>query len=144
MLLAGGSGGGSRGKQRILTIETASATWREIGDQALGHAQLRDCEWVFVESFAAAAQMAREGFGRALVPLGTAMALRFRRAETTPLSPPLTRQVHLVDRKSIHGLRAIGDFRDALVTGAPTLIEDAASRSLAAGSARRRGPRRRG
>ncbi|MBK7960755.1 MAG: LysR family transcriptional regulator [Bdellovibrionales bacterium] len=56
----------------VLTIETASATWREIGAAATTHPQFQDKRFEYVESFAAAAQMAREGFGQALVPTGMA------------------------------------------------------------------------
>jgi DNA-binding transcriptional LysR family regulator len=106
---------GGRDKRTVLTIEPASATWRELGEQALSHEKLKGSDWVFVESFSAAAQMAKEGFGRALVPLGTAVSAGYRASETTLLTPRLSRQVHFVARKSIHGLATIGELRAALV-----------------------------
>jgi DNA-binding transcriptional LysR family regulator len=115
MALIGAEGGGAREPERILTIETASATWREIGAQVLGHPRLKGRAFVFLESFSAAAQMAREGFGRALVPVGTAAALGLRAPETAVLSPRVSRQVHLVARKSLHALGVVRELREALV-----------------------------
>jgi DNA-binding transcriptional LysR family regulator len=120
MVLVGAPAAGR--PRKILTIEPASATWREIGGPALGHAQIRGRDLVFLESFAAAAQMARSGFGRALVPLGTASALGFRRPEIEPLAPRLRRQIHFVARKGILGLASVRAFEAALVKAAARTI----------------------
>ena len=120
MVLVGARGADAR--RKILTIEQASGTWREIGHQALGHAKIQGRELVFLESFAAAAQMARAGFGHALVPLGTASALGFRGAEVETLSPRLRRQIHFVGRKGILGLASVRTFEAALVKAASTTI----------------------
>jgi DNA-binding transcriptional LysR family regulator len=84
----------------VLTIEPVSATWREIGSMVREHSQLRERPREFVESFPAAAQMARQGFGQALVPLGVARALGFGPKTVTRLSPRLTRGIQLVFRKA--------------------------------------------
>jgi DNA-binding transcriptional LysR family regulator len=118
MVLVGAESRDPREPRKILTIETASATWREIGGKVLGHDRLRGRDFVFLESFAAAAQMAKEGFGQALVPLGTAAALGFRASETAVLAPRVSRQVHLVSRKSIHGLGAVRALKSALIAAA--------------------------
>ena len=84
----------------VLTIEPVSATWREIGSMVREHSQLGSRPREFVESFPAAAQMARQGFGQALVPWGVALALGFGPKTVTRLSPRLTRGIQLVFRKS--------------------------------------------
>lgn len=98
----------------VLTIEPASATWREIGREASAHPRLQGARFEFVESFAAAAQMAREGFGRALVPIGVAKSLGFRASEYAPLSPRLKRKIHLVTRKSLYDLDTVKALSKAL------------------------------
>ncbi|HTR00180.1 MAG TPA: LysR family transcriptional regulator [Candidatus Acidoferrum sp.] len=122
MVLVGQSQRGSGKSQPILTIETMSATWREIGTRALNHPRLSGQRFTFLESFAAAAQMAKAGFGRALVPLGTATALGFREPEITRLSPRLPRQINLVARKSVHNLRSIAELNMALLSIAGKLV----------------------
>jgi DNA-binding transcriptional LysR family regulator len=84
--------------------------------------QVRGRDLVHLESFAAAAQMARAGFGRALVPLGTATALGFRGAAVEPLKPRLRRQIHFVGRKGMLGLPSVRAFETALAKAASTTI----------------------
>jgi DNA-binding transcriptional LysR family regulator len=122
MVLVGSGSQAVKERSRILTIETVSATWREIGARALTQDRFKGCEFVFLESFSAAAQMAKEGFGRALVPLGTAMALGFREPNIVSLSPKISRQVQFVSRKSVHGLEAVRELEAALLAAAPTLF----------------------
>lgn len=88
-------------KSQLLTIEAASATWKEIGGQVKNHPSLTARTIEFVESFAAATQMAREGFGQALVPIGVAESLGFSSADIHPLTPKLRRKIQLVTRKSM-------------------------------------------
>ena len=92
---------------RLLTMETASATWREISIQVMNHSQLRKYSFEFVESFAAAAQMAREGFGHALVPAGIARSLGFHSDELLSLAPRIHRHIQLVSRKTIFELEPV-------------------------------------
>jgi DNA-binding transcriptional LysR family regulator len=112
----------SSAARKILTIEPASGTWREIGPPAVAHPQLKDRELVFLESFAAAAQMAKAGFGRALVPLGTATALGFKDAAIERLSPRLRRQIHFVARKGVLGLKSVQGLAAALAKAAAATV----------------------
>jgi len=100
----------------IFTIEMASATWRDIGCRILKHPRLQTAQWTFVESFAAAAQMARAGFGRALVPAGIAIALGFRRAHGSVVQLDVKRQIQCVARKSINGLPSVVRWQQELAT----------------------------
>lgn len=104
--------------KKVLTIEPASATWRELGPIVQNHPRFAGRTFAFVESFGAAAQMAREGFGQALVPMGIANALGFADSEVSPLSPKIKRQIHLVARKTLLDLSIIKKFGEALETGA--------------------------
>lgn len=121
MALVGSEGNDPAKPGRILTIETVSATWREIGGKALGHERLKGRDFTFLESFSAAAQMAKEGFGRALVPVGTAAALGFRESETAVLSPRVSRQIHLVARKSVHELGVVRELKAALIAAVKSI-----------------------
>ena len=100
--------------QKILTIETASATWQEIGQAVLAHPRFVGKSFEFVESFAAAAQLARQGFGQALVPIEIAKALGLKPTEIISLAPKLSRQVHLVGRKTVFELEVVKEFSRAL------------------------------
>ncbi len=98
----------------ILTIETASATWREVGPVAIKHPRFQGRKFEFVESFTAAAQMAREGFGQALVPKGVANSLGFKASEITSLSPKIYRHVQFVTRKTLLELELVQKFVKSL------------------------------
>lgn len=100
--------------ENILTIETQSATWKEIGSEVLAHPKLKGRHYVFLESFSAVLQMAKEGFGLGIVPLGLAKAFGVNEAHLTRLSPRIRRQVHLVKRKSIAELSAVQGLQEAL------------------------------
>jgi DNA-binding transcriptional LysR family regulator len=106
----------------ILSIETNSATWKEIGKRVLDHEKLLGSKFVFLESFSAAIQMAREGFGRALVPIGLTKSFGIKSHELITLSPRITRQVHLVTRKSVSGIQCVGDLGKAMSELAVTLL----------------------
>jgi DNA-binding transcriptional LysR family regulator len=85
----------------LITIEPSSATWRAIEPQLRQHQQaLLRRRLVFVESFSAALQMVRAGFGDGLLPLGLALAMKVPRASYRELSR-VVRQVALVTRKSV-------------------------------------------
>lgn len=91
----------SRDSKVLLSIETNSATWKEIGRELLKHPVSNGKEFLFLESFSAAIQMAKAGFGQAIVPIGLAQAYGLRTEEVVPLSPRIKRQIHLVKRKTI-------------------------------------------
>jgi len=105
MVVIGGRAKSARGP--VLTIEVASATWREIGVHVTKHPRFHGRRFEFVESFSAAAQMAREGFGQALVPLGVAKSLGFKTGDFSSLSPKVHRKIQLVTKKSLLDLQAV-------------------------------------
>lgn len=112
----------SRTSAAILSIETNSATWKEIGKSVLEHEKFKGKEFVFLESFSAAIQMAREGFGQALVPIGLAKTLGFKPHELLTLSPRIKRHVHLVARKSVAGIQCIQELGAAMSELSLTVI----------------------
>jgi DNA-binding transcriptional LysR family regulator len=91
------------GAQALLTIERASSTHRALEPQlralkVRGIALRLERE---LQSYAAIVQLARAGFGPALVPWPLARALGVKRAEVVSLpAPGLTRPVVLVARKT--------------------------------------------
>ncbi len=93
--------------QPIITIEIASSTWKEIGPSISKHNQLKNHPFLYVESFTAAAQMAREGFGLSLIPIGVARSMGIRSNQYNFLSPKIERQVYLTSRKSIFQIELI-------------------------------------
>lgn len=100
--------------QPIVTIETASSTWKEIGTNIMTHPQLRFHSFLHVESFNAAAQMGREGFGLSLIPIGVAKAIGLKANQFSFLSPKIERQVYLISRKSISNHEIIQKFIKSL------------------------------
>jgi DNA-binding transcriptional LysR family regulator len=114
----------------IFTIEMASATWRDIGRRVLKHPRLQSAQWTFVESFAAAAQMARAGFGRALVPAGIAIALGFRRTQGSMVPLDVKRQIQCVASKSINGLPSVVRWQRELTRLAPNYASNSSTQLL--------------
>lgn len=98
----------------LLTIEKASATWKDIGEAVRKHPVLRHHVILHVESFSAALQMAREGFGQALVPAGLASAAGMNGHSVVAFSPKLKRQISLVGRKSLIQSRGVRELRRAM------------------------------
>src|SRR5271169_2246599 len=86
----------------LILIEPNSATWRAIEPQ-LGqhHPRLLARGLIPVESFGAALQMARAGFGNALVPLGLVIEMGVHRASCRRLAG-VRRSVSLLTRKTIY------------------------------------------
>lgn len=121
MVLVGSSGKSShRGK--ILSIEMNSATWKQIGRDLVNHDRFKEKEFIYVESFSAAAQMAKEEFGQALVPAGLAKSLNFKSHETSQISPRIKRHIHLVARKSLQGLQCITEITSNMKSIAAELV----------------------
>lgn len=104
----------------VITIDAGSATWKAI-EPALRKAQpaLYHRERVGVESFNAAIQMARAGFGDALVPAGLARDMQLTRGSCTPV-PGVSRTISVFTRKSTYRLPGFDVLRAALAreTGA--------------------------
>jgi DNA-binding transcriptional LysR family regulator len=105
----------------VLSIERRSATFSALAPQL---AALRAGGFELqvtseLESFAAVVQLARAGFGPALVPWALARALGVQRAHARALpSPGLRRPISLVGRKSALSRPAVLALRDALLGGA--------------------------
>lgn len=99
----------------LVTIEPSSATWRAI-EAALAsrHPHLAAAPKIPVESFGAAAQMAREGFGNALLPVGLAHDLRLPRRGYRLLAG-VSRKVVLYARKTVSAQPGFAMLRDELV-----------------------------
>lgn len=98
----------------LITIEAASATWRTIGTRLARRRPDLGKEFVRVESFAAALQMARAGFGDGLVPLGVALEARLPDGAWSALGD-VARPIGLVSRKTVGQLPSFARFHAALV-----------------------------
>jgi DNA-binding transcriptional LysR family regulator len=112
MVLVRGDAGGP-----LVTIEPGSATWRAIGPALRDHPALDARPREAVESFSAALQMVRAGFGDGLVPLGIALAAGVP-ADRFAVVPGLVRPIAVLARKSIALQPAFARFRDALTEAA--------------------------
>lgn len=108
--------------QRIVTIEKGSSTWKSIGAELTRNPRFKKSEFLHVESFSAAVQMAKEGFGNAIVPLGLAKAMHVPSSATQFLNPAIKRQIHLVYRKSM--------LSAPLVEGLQKCLQDLATELL--------------
>lgn len=112
----------------LITIETSSATWRAIEPllrerQPLLLARRR----VPVESFSAALQMVKAGFGDGLAPIGLALETGLDRRCYRPL-PGVSRRVSLLTRKTVNQLASFAKLRDAIIAAAGRYFARAAAR----------------
>lgn len=98
----------------MVTIEKGSSTWKSVGSEILQHPKLSKYDYLHVESFSAAIQMAHEGFGNALVPLGLAEAHKVPAAAIHILGPQIKRKIHLICRKNISLQSKFIEFKDVL------------------------------
>jgi DNA-binding transcriptional LysR family regulator len=102
----------------LITIEPDSATWRAIEPQiARRHPGLLAGRLIPVESFGAALQMARAGFGDALVPLGVAKEAGLEGRCCRALIG-VERPVSLFTRKTIYLLEDFKRLQERLVAEA--------------------------
>ncbi|WP_224371053.1 LysR family transcriptional regulator [Hyalangium versicolor] len=102
----------------LITIEPGSATWRAIEAQLRQHQpELLRRALVPVESFSAALQMVKAGFGDGLAPLGLALEMRLPRSSYREL-PGVRRRVSLLTRKTVHHLASFGRLRDGIIAAA--------------------------
>jgi DNA-binding transcriptional LysR family regulator len=110
----------SRSAAPLITIEPGAATWRAV-EPLLRRRQPRLLarEIVPVESFGAALQMVKAGFGDGLVPLGLALAAELP-ARAYRLLPGVRRSVVLLTRKTVHQEPAFAALKDRLVNAAST------------------------
>jgi DNA-binding transcriptional LysR family regulator len=119
LLRAGLAGRGERRPRDrgrpLITIEPRSATWRAIEPALRAHAPALLARSISpVESFPAAVQMVRAGFGDGLVPHGLVLELGLPRTAYRIVAG-VTRPVSLVTRKTVHLLPRFAALRDALV-----------------------------
>ncbi|HTS22168.1 MAG TPA: LysR family transcriptional regulator [Casimicrobiaceae bacterium] len=99
----------------LITIEASAASWKAIEPLLrVNHPQLVARVIVPVESFSAALQMVRAGFGDGLIPLGLAREARLDRA-SYHLLPSVRRPVALLARKTVHSLPSFVRLRDRLL-----------------------------
>jgi len=99
----------------LISIELGSATWRAVEPLIKQHhPELLKRQLIPVESFSAAVQMVKAGFGDGLVPLGLVLEMGVGRKCYREL-PAIKRGVSLLTRKTIHQLESFGLLRDQLV-----------------------------
>jgi DNA-binding transcriptional LysR family regulator len=99
----------------LISIEPGSATWRAVEPSIKQHhPELLRRQFIPVETFSAAVQMVKAGFGDGLAPLGLAMGMGLDRKCYRTL-PKIQRRVSLLTRKTIHQLESFGLLRDQLV-----------------------------
>jgi DNA-binding transcriptional LysR family regulator len=116
----------------LITIEPDSATWRAIGpEMERRHPGLLAGRLIPVESFGAALQMARAGFGDALVPLGIAREAGIDRRCFRVL-PGVERPVSLFTRKTIYLLEEFQRLQETLAAEAARYFSPRARRLAAA------------
>lgn len=120
------------------TIEAESATWRGMRrslrefEQATG-VDLRPERRL--ESFAPLVQLARAGFGTALVPAGLALALGLRPADVRRLPRPrVHRPIRLVGRRRLLGRPDVAPMLDILQEVVPRVIAERAHPEARAGA----------
>ena len=102
----------------FIVIEPGSATWRAIEPLLeRHHPELLARRMVPVESFSAALQMVKAGFGDGLAPLGLALEMKISRTARRPL-PNVERQVTLVTRKTVNQIHSFARLRLAIAQAA--------------------------
>lgn len=107
------AGRGGR-KLPLITIDASSAAWRTIEPLLRArHPQLLRRALVPVESFAAALQMVKAGFGDGLIPLGLAIEGSLGRGSWRELSG-VARPVSLLTRKTVHQLASFRRLHEQL------------------------------
>jgi DNA-binding transcriptional LysR family regulator len=109
-------------RSKMITIEKGSSTWKAVGTLFAQHPRLSKYEYLHVESFSAAIQMAKEGFGNALVPLGLASAMHVPSHAIHKLSPTIKREIRLICRKNVSLLPQFKDFQAHLRAAAREII----------------------
>jgi len=120
----------------LISIESGSATWRAIEPQLRSRQrELLARALLPVETFSAALQMVKAGFGDGLVPLGLALE-----AALPPSSYRVVRgvrrQISLVTRKTVHQLQGYRRLRERLVVEARRYFARTGTSRTTAGSGR--------
>jgi DNA-binding transcriptional LysR family regulator len=124
LVRADGGGRGRRGMP-LITIEPMSLTWRAIEPLIRArHPELLERRLTRVESFSAAVQMTKAGFGDALVPLGLVREMKVRSRSIRVLTQ-IERHVTLLTRKTVNQNEGFRRLRDALQAAARRHFEAA-------------------
>jgi DNA-binding transcriptional LysR family regulator len=101
-------------KSPLITIEPTAASWKAIEPLLrANHPQLLSRPRIPVESFSAAIQMVRAGFGDGLLPIGLVLESRLDRACYRAL-PSVARPVALLVRKTLDRLPSFTLLRERL------------------------------
>jgi DNA-binding transcriptional LysR family regulator len=118
VLVHAGLGARADRRRPLITIEPSSATWRAVEPLLRQHhPELLGGRLVPVESFGAALQMVKAGFGDGVVPLGLVMETRLPRRAYRALEG-VERRIALVTRKTVDQLQSFHALRDRLLTAA--------------------------
>jgi DNA-binding transcriptional LysR family regulator len=114
-----------RAEQRpFITIEPTAMTWRAVEPMLRKHhPELLTRPRLPVESFSAAIQMMKAGFGDALVPLGLAREARLRPANLRVLGQ-VDRHVTLLTRKSVNQADRFTALRQAIEAAARDYFQE--------------------
>ncbi|MDB5923863.1 MAG: hypothetical protein JWN13_2799 [Betaproteobacteria bacterium] len=108
----------------FIVIEPSSATWRAVEPLLeRHHPDLLARRIVPVESFSAALQMIKAGFGDGLAPLGLVMEMGIER-RAFRLLPGVQRRVSLSTRKTVNQLASFQRLRDGIIQAARRYFED--------------------
>jgi len=98
----------------LISIEPSSAAWRAIEPKLRAlQPQLARRVRVPVESFSAAIQMVKAGFGDGLIPLGIVIESRLARGCYRAV-PGIARPVALLTRKTVNRLESFSRLREGL------------------------------
>ncbi len=104
------------GRLSVMAIEPHAATWQSVESRLRRMSELELEITATLQSFAALTQMARAGFGAALVPLGIAQAMRVGRGNILAFpGAGLTRPISVIGR--------IRTFDGALVSAVSASLE---------------------
>lgn len=110
MVLIGSKG--NRDRRPIISIESTASTWKSIRKEAEALDLGRPLK---IESYSVAVNLALNGFGTALAPLGISKLMRTGREKSSWIKlTPIRRPVSLTYRKSFQATSAFREFSDAL------------------------------
>lgn len=108
----------------LITIEAESATWRVVEPQiAEREPKLLSAKIVGVESFGAALQMVKAGFGNGLLPVGLVRELGIAR-ESYRVLRHVGRPISLFTRKTVPQLESFTRLHDALARETQAYFEE--------------------
>jgi DNA-binding transcriptional LysR family regulator len=118
VLVHAGLGARADRRRPLISIEPTSATWRAVEPRLREHhPELLGGRLVPVESFGAALQMVKAGFGDGLVPFGLVLDARLPRRSYRALAG-VERRVALLTRKTVEQSPSFRALRDRLAVAA--------------------------